>query len=100
MQGPPCFAGFSFGVEYICEGYGIMCAMHGDSITCLHAACALYNSRFFERLVPEKYYAPPGIVDAATEIDCEGYARPWDKSGLGIEVDWEWVKRHTVKVEE
>jgi L-alanine-DL-glutamate epimerase-like enolase superfamily enzyme len=85
---------------HICEGYGIMCAMHGDSITCLHAACAIYNGRFFERLVPEKYYAPPGIVDAATEIDNEGYARPWDKPGLGIEVDWEWVKRHTVKVEE
>ena len=85
---------------HICEGYGIMCAMHGHSITSLHAACALYNSKYFERLVPATYYAPPGIRDAATEIDSEGYARPWDKPGLGIEVDWDWVEKHTVKVEE
>ena len=85
---------------HICEGFGIMCAIHGGSIASLHAACAIYNTKYFERLVPEKYYAPPGIVDASTEIDSQGYARPWDKPGLGIEVDWDWVKRHTTKVEE
>ena len=85
---------------HICEGYGIMCAIHGGSITCLHAACAIYNTKYFERLVPETYYAPPGIRDASTEIDGDGYARPWDAPGLGIEVDWDWVAKHTVKVEE
>ncbi len=85
---------------HICEGYGIMCAIHGGSITCLHAACAIYNTKYFERLVPEKYYAPPGIADASTEIDGEGYARPWDEPGLGIHVDWDWVKQHTTRVEE
>jgi L-alanine-DL-glutamate epimerase-like enolase superfamily enzyme len=85
---------------HICEGYGIMCAIHGGSIACLHAACAIYNTKYFERLVPETYYAPPGIHDAATEIDSEGYARPWDKPGLGIQVDWDWVNKHTVGVEE
>ena len=68
---------------HICEGYGIMCAMHGDSVTCLHAACALYNSKHFECLVPATTYTPPGIRDAATEIDSEGYARPWAMPGLG-----------------
>ena len=85
---------------HICEGYGIMCAIHSGNVASLHAACAIYNTRYFERLVPETYYAPPGIQDASTEIDSEGYARPWDKPGLGIEVDWDWVKKHTVKVEE
>ena len=85
---------------HICEGFGVMCAIHGSSIACLHAACAIYSTRYFERLVPETYYAPPGIMDASTEIDDEGYARPWDKPGLGIEVDWDWVERHTTKVEE
>jgi L-alanine-DL-glutamate epimerase-like enolase superfamily enzyme len=85
---------------HICEGYGIMCAIHGGSIACLHAACAIYNTKYFERLVPETYYAPPGIHDAATEIDGEGYARPWDKPGLGIQVDWDWVNKHTAGVEE
>ncbi len=84
---------------HICEGYGVMCAMHGGSIASLHAACAIYNTRFFERLVPEAYYSPPGIRDASTDIR-DGYARPWDRPGLGIEVDWQWVDRHAVGVEE
>jgi hypothetical protein len=41
-----------------------------------------------------------GIVDASTEIDGEGYAQPWDEPGLGIEVDWDWIEKHTVGVEE
>ncbi len=85
---------------HICEGYGMMCAIHGGSIACLHAACAIYNTKYFERLVPETSRHPPGIMDASTEIDSEGYARPWDKPGLGIEVDWDWVKKHTIKVDE
>jgi L-alanine-DL-glutamate epimerase-like enolase superfamily enzyme len=85
---------------HICEGYGIMCAIHSGNIASLHAACAIYNTRFFERLVPETYYAAPGIRDASTEIDGVGYARPWDKPGLGIEVDWEWVNKHTIAVDE
>ena len=31
-------------------------------IASLHAACAIYNSKYFERLVPETYYTPPGSV--------------------------------------
>ena len=80
---------------HICEGYGVMCAIHGGSIASLHAACAVYNTRFFERLVPEGYYSPPGIRDASTEI-VNGYAEPGDKPGLGIDVDWDWVRAHTV----
>ena len=85
---------------HICEAYGMMCAIHGGSIASLHAACAIYNTKYFERLVPETYYAPPGIKDASTEVDSEGYAQPWDEPGLGIQVDWEWVDKHTIDVEE
>ncbi|MBN1875497.1 MAG: racemase [Anaerolineae bacterium] len=84
---------------HICEGYGIMCAIHGGAISHLHAACAIYNTKYFERLVPETYYSPPGIRDASTEIDSEGFAHPWDTPGLGIEVDWDWVEKHTIGVE-
>ncbi|MBN1995252.1 MAG: racemase [Anaerolineae bacterium] len=85
---------------HICEGYGMMCALHGGSIASLHAACAIYNSKYFERLIPETFHQPPGIRDASNEIDAEGYAQPWAAPGLGIEVDWNWVKEHTIKVEE
>ncbi len=81
---------------HICEGFGMMAAIHGGAIPHLHAACAIYNTKYFERLVPETYYSPPGIRDASTEIDGEGYAAPWDAPGFGIEVDWDWVKAHQV----
>lgn len=81
---------------HICEGYGMMCAIHGGAIPHLHAALAIYNTKYFERLVPETYYAAPGFMDASTEIDSEGFARPWDKPGFGIEVDWDWVQKHSI----
>jgi L-alanine-DL-glutamate epimerase-like enolase superfamily enzyme len=85
---------------HICEGYAIMCAIHGASIASLHAACSIYNTRYFERLVPETYYAAPGIKDASTEIDAEGYAHPWNEPGLGIRVDWDWVEEHSIGIDE
>jgi L-alanine-DL-glutamate epimerase-like enolase superfamily enzyme len=81
---------------HICEGYGIMCAIHGGAIPHLHAALAIYNTKFFERLVPETYYSAPGFIDASTEIDADGFACPWDKPGFGIEVDWDWVQKHSI----
>ena len=80
----------------ICQGYGMMCAVHGSDISHLHAACALENCRYFERLVPEGFLEPPGIHTAATEIDAEGNVSPGDAPGLGMEIDWKWVEKHRV----
>jgi L-alanine-DL-glutamate epimerase-like enolase superfamily enzyme len=77
-----------------------MCAIHGSNVAHLHAACAIYNTKYFERIVPEGFLFPPGIRDAAAEIHSDGHARPWDKPGLGIEVDWDWMEKHSIGVEE
>lgn len=84
---------------HICEGYSMLCAIHSGNIASLHAACAIPNTRFFERLDPFHERSAPGIVDASTDIDRNGMAGPWDKPGLGLEIDWDWVKRHTVAEE-
>ncbi len=83
---------------HICEAFGVLCAIHGSAIAHLHTACAIYNSRFFECIVPEGHFGIPGIHEAAKEIHPDGTARPWDKPGLGYEIDWEWVKGHTVGI--
>jgi len=44
----------------------------------------VHYTKYFEWLVPEKYYAPLGIMDASIEIDSEGYTRPWHRGGLGL----------------
>ncbi|MBN1246191.1 MAG: racemase [Anaerolineae bacterium] len=84
---------------HICEGFGMMCAIHGGAIAHLHAACAIYNTRYFERLVPETYYSPPGIRDASTDIDSQGFARHWNTPGLGYDIDWSWIRSHQISEE-
>ena len=53
------------------------------------------RTQYFERLIPEDFHSPPGIQDASSQIE-NGVARPWNEPGLGIHVDWEWVKKHQV----
>ena len=60
----------------------------------LHVACAIPNCDWFEVLVPENAYdygltrypnpGPDGMVVAPTE------------PGLGVEIDWDWVRANTV----
>jgi hypothetical protein len=49
---------------------------------------------------PEGVFIPSGIDVASTHIDGEGCVQPWDKPGLGQEIDWDWVKAHTVRLVE
>jgi hypothetical protein len=34
------------------------------------------------------------------DLDGEGHAAPWDEPGFGIHVDWDWVEKRAVGVEE
>lgn len=79
---------------HICEAHGVQCAIHGGSIASLHAACAVYNTRAFERVLPEAYGVPPGVCDPSTVVDSEGCCSPGDKPGLGLELDWKWIDAH------
>jgi hypothetical protein len=63
----------------------------------LHAACAISNCRYFESLQPEGFFIPPGIHVASTEIDKDGTVGPWEKPGLGREIDWKWIDAHTTR---
>ena len=83
---------------HICEAFGMQCAIHGSQIPMLHVACAIANCRYFESLLPEGFTAPPGIHSAATQIDKDGTVAPWEKPGLGNEIDWKWIDAHTVKM--
>jgi hypothetical protein len=47
---------------------------------------------------PEGFFVPPGIDVASIHIDSEGCAQPWDKPGLGLEIDWDWVEAHTIRL--
>jgi L-alanine-DL-glutamate epimerase-like enolase superfamily enzyme len=83
---------------HICEAFGMQCAIHGWQIPSLHVACAIQNCRYFESLQPEGFFIPPGTHIASTEIDKDGYVRPWDKAGLGMEIDWKWIESHSARI--
>lgn len=92
-------AGFTGSIKtaHLWEAFGLRCAVHGSDVACLHAACAIPSSRFFESWVPEGFLQTPGIHTTATEIDTRGYARPGQQPGLGVELDWGWLNAHTVQ---
>jgi L-alanine-DL-glutamate epimerase-like enolase superfamily enzyme len=76
----------------------MQCAIHGWMIPCLHVACAIPNCRYFESLQPEGFFIPPGTHTASTEIAPDGTVGPWEKPGLGMEIDWPWIDAHTVRL--
>jgi L-alanine-DL-glutamate epimerase-like enolase superfamily enzyme len=89
----------SMKTAWICEAFGVMCAVHGSPVPSLHVACAIPSCKYFESIVPpEGFFLPPGIDVASTDIDSEGCVQPWEKPGLGLEIDWDWVEAHTVRL--
>ena len=97
-------AGFTGSIKtaHVWEAYGLRCKVHGSDVACLHTALAVPSCRFFERIVrgtpdgiDESFREPPGIRTAAGEIDRAGLARAWDKPGLGLELDRDWMDSHT-----
>lgn len=60
-----------------------MCAIYGRTTPHLHAARAIYSPKYSERLVPETYYAPPGIRDtSAFASNQPGSGTPPIQAGL------------------
>jgi L-alanine-DL-glutamate epimerase-like enolase superfamily enzyme len=58
---------------------------------------AIANCRYFESLQPEGFFIPPGTHTASTEIAPDGTVGPWEKPGLGMEIDWPWIDAHTIR---
>jgi len=85
----------SIKTAHLWEAFGLRCKVHGSDIACLHTACAIPSCHYFESWVPEGFLQTPGIRTAATEVDARGMVRPWDRPGLGVEVDWDWIDGHT-----
>ena len=76
----------------------MQCAIHGWMVPSLHVACAIPNCRYFESLLPEGFFIPPGTHTASTEIAPDGTVGPWEKPGLGMEIDWKWIDSHTIRL--
>ncbi len=98
LTDPMLKAGFTGAIKtaHLWEAFGLRCAVHGSVIACLHTALAIPSCRFFESRVPEGISQCHGIHTSATEIDANGMVHPWQKPGLGVEIDWGFLDKHTV----
>ena len=60
----------------------------------LQLACAIKNCAYFEILVPEERY--DFGLERYVQIDADGLVSAPSAPGLGVAVDWEWVRAHAV----
>ena len=86
--------------QNMCELFGVGWEPHSYGSTTtqaahLHVMCATKNCDFFE------YPHPEGIYDIAMKdtirLDKEGYVHVPQKPGLGVDIDWDEVRKLTVE---
>jgi L-alanine-DL-glutamate epimerase-like enolase superfamily enzyme len=85
---------------HLAESFGVKCELHTAiyhplEVVNLHCCCAISNGEFFELLYPLSYM-DFGMKNKL-QIDAEGYAHPPQKPGIGVDFDWDFVDRCTVK---
>jgi L-alanine-DL-glutamate epimerase-like enolase superfamily enzyme len=87
-------------VAHLAEAFGMKCEPHSwghpwQQAAHLHVMLAIRNCDFFETPVPE------GIFDIGTKdlirIDKQGYVHAPKKPGLGIDVDWDYIEKYSIK---
>lgn len=84
---------------HLAEAFGMDMEIHTNANSHidrahLHCIAALNNSEYFEQLVPEHFFNFP--VCPPIEIDADGYVPVPQGPGVGVEIDWEYIRRHTV----
>jgi L-alanine-DL-glutamate epimerase-like enolase superfamily enzyme len=67
-----------------------------NNVANLHVCMAIQNCDYFEILLPDAAQKYALVEDI--EIDPEGYVHAFDKPGLGAEIDFDLIRRHTETV--
>jgi L-alanine-DL-glutamate epimerase-like enolase superfamily enzyme len=83
----------------LCELHGLRLEVHTMitpllDVANLHCNCAARNGGFAEVFHPGYRF---GLKGKPLDIDADGYLRCPSGPGLGVELDWDWLDRHTVE---
>ena len=86
---------------HLAEAFGMRCELHTAiypalEIVNLHCCCAIANCEFFEALYPGSLMRL-GITNPI-QIDSQGFARPPQNPGTGIDWDWDFIDNATVAI--
>jgi L-alanine-DL-glutamate epimerase-like enolase superfamily enzyme len=87
-------------VCHLAEAFGMKCEPHswGNPFTQasnLNVILAVRNCDFFELPYPEGIF-DRGFKDVI-RIDSEGYVQAPRKSGIGLDIDWDFVHKNTIR---
>ena len=85
---------------HLAESFGVHCELHTTiyhplEIVNLHCCAAISNCEFFEMLYPLSYMAFG--MKTPIHIDVEGYAHPPESPGIGVDWDWNFIEKCTMK---
>jgi L-alanine-DL-glutamate epimerase-like enolase superfamily enzyme len=90
----------SLKVAHLAEAFGLHCEIHGNGAANLALCGAIRNSRWYERglLHPFLDYdeRPPYLNAQVDPMDAEGYVTLPAGPGLGEDIDFDYIARHTV----
>lgn len=86
----------------LADAFGMNCEIHGlfDPVmnaANLHVMCSIKNSEYYEYIAVEQLQNW-GVTDGGVRIDDKGFAHVPQKPGIGIDIDWEYINKHTVLV--
>jgi L-alanine-DL-glutamate epimerase-like enolase superfamily enzyme len=104
LRGDVCFKGgitTCVKAAHLAEAFGMNFEIHHGSnslnnVACLHIAMAIRNCEYFEVLLPDaanKF----GLVEDI-EVDSQGLVHAPIGPGLGVEIDFDWIKHNTQEV--
>ena len=86
-------------VADLCESFGFKFELHGFGFAAcqfanLNIMGACRNTDFFEKILPDEHYN--ACSKDTVQIDKEGYVHMPTKPGLGLELDFDELKKRTV----
>lgn len=84
-------------IAHMAEAFGLNCEIHTTTMNYmdlvnLHVSCAIRNCKFFEYFVPEENFQLP--MKGRLPIDENGIITVPEEPGVGVELDWELIKRN------
>ena len=92
-------------IAHAAEGFGLDVEIHAPGPAQRHCMASIRNTNYYELgLVHPKIERtkPPiyacGYADELNSVDRRGHVSVPTGPGLGVTIDWEWVKRHEVGV--
>lgn len=92
-------------IAHAAEGFGLDCEIHAPGPAHRHCMAALRNTNYYELGLVHPNVKNDHVPiyqgdysDNLDAIDARGHVPVPQGPGLGVEIDWEWVKAHEIGV--